>query len=697
MKKPNAAPAERAVVSKSSNSKKPRASRQAPFTVFEMALADLARSGLTVDDAAAMQIAPGDPEELRGLGLPSKKSYEIPYFDIKGESTGFRRWRYLEDTRDALAQKTDKKPIRYVQERGTRPQMYLAPMVPWEATIADTSIPIGATEGEKKAAAMCAAGIPCIGLGGVWSFKSEGKPIPDLDLFDWRDRQVYIAYDSDAKTNPDVAQARSALAAELTSRGARVHIVDVPDADDGAKQGVDDVLVKGGVEALSACIAAAVPWTDSIEVMNSKHAVVMLNGKCWILTECLDAKGAVMFTLSTPNDMRHKYANVQVAVGDKQRNLFDLWMTSPRRRSLDGIVFDPTGMAPPNYHNIWRGFAVDAREGDCSLFLAHAFDVMCSANEALFEWLMAFLADAVQNPGRRPGTAIVFRGKQGTGKSLFVSFFLRLLGIHAVTVTNSRHLVGNFNDHLKYALVIHIDEGHWGGDKATEGTIKALVTEPVRMVESKGKDAYPIDNYARLLFTTNHDWAVPAGLEERRFLVVDVSDVHMQDHAYFKALSDQMEHGGLEALMHHLMNLDISGVNLRAIPKTRALTETKVLSMTPVQRFWFDCLERGTNSPRGGWCDEVECDRLYDLYAERSTSAGVRHRSMQTELGMALKKLVPGLARRRPVRNGAQSYVWRFPSLEDCRTAMSEAMRCELDWDDTGDTPSKARSTRSRK
>jgi hypothetical protein len=43
-----------------------------------------------------------------------------------------------------------------------------------------------------------------------------------------------------------------------------------------------------------------------------------------------------------------------------------------------------------------------------------------------------------------------------------------------------------------------------------------------------------VDNHVRLLITGNPDWLVPAGLEERRFAVLDVGDAHREDHGYFR-------------------------------------------------------------------------------------------------------------------------------------------------------------------
>ena len=52
-------------------------------------------------------------------------------------------------------------------------------------------------------------------------------------------------------------------------------------------------------------------------------------------------------------------------------------------------------------------------------------------------------------------------------------------------------------------------------------------------------------NHIRLMVASNNDWVIPAGPEERRFCVLDVSDRHTQDHEYFKPLFDQMDNGGM--------------------------------------------------------------------------------------------------------------------------------------------------------
>src|SRR5262249_47330144 len=133
----------------------------------------------------------------------------------------------------------------------------------------------------------------------------------------------------------------------------------------------------------------------------------------------------------------------------------------------------------------------------------------------------------------------------------------------------------------------------WAGDKQAEGTLKGLVTEDTNNIELKGKDTFTVKNFIRLIIASNNEWVVPAGPSERRFCVMDVQPHHKQDHAYFGAIQEDMDSGGREALMHFLLNYDLTGVNLRAIPKTAALQDQKIRSMDVIERWWFDVLKRG--------------------------------------------------------------------------------------------------------
>ena len=66
---------------------------------------------------------------------------------------------------------------------------------------------------------------------------------------------MLLAFDGDATTNPQVRAARQALARELTGRGARVRVVDLP-VQPGVN-GPDDFLGRHGASAWWSLVDAA--------------------------------------------------------------------------------------------------------------------------------------------------------------------------------------------------------------------------------------------------------------------------------------------------------------------------------------------------------------------------------------------------------------------------------------------------------
>ena len=93
-------------------------------------------------------------------------------------------------------------------------------------------------------------------------------------------------------------------------------------------------------------------------------------------------------------------------------------------------MFDPSRREVPSHFNLWRGFSVEPRPGDCSKFLAHLHDNVCRGDEALYNWVVGWMADIVQHPAKKIGTSLVLRGPHGVGKTKVGEVFGSLLGAH---------------------------------------------------------------------------------------------------------------------------------------------------------------------------------------------------------------------------------------------------------------------------
>jgi hypothetical protein len=424
----------------------------------------------------------------------------------------------------------------------------------------------------------------------------------------------------------------------------------------------------------------------AVAELNERYALVIAGCRATVLDEYDDAEGRQALRLLPLDTFKCWYKNRTVRVGDKDVNLAELWLRHPRRRQYSDVVFAPARETPGMY-NLWRGLAVKAVPGDCSKFLDHLRNNICRGNEEHFRWVVAWFAQMMQKPAEKCGTSLVLRGKQGTGKTKVGEVMGSLLGNHYTKVSEPRYITGRFNSHLVACILLFADEGFWAGDQAAEGKLKDLVTGHDQLIEFKGKEPFRVRNYVRLFVGSNENWVVPAGLEERRFAVLDVGEEHMQDGPYFAAIDEEMDNGGREALLDYLMRFDLKTVDLRSIPKTAALAEQKVNSLDPEQTWWLDVLSRG-ELPWG--CDRPnECPtaQLTDRYVLHAQRAGARRRSSEVKLGMFLRNWAPGLVRDRDGSwtvgtNHIFGPTYTFPSLAICRKEFEKRAQLTPRWSD---------------
>src|SRR5262249_8946200 len=298
--------------------------------------------------------------------------------------------------------------------------------------------------------------------------------------------------------------------------------------------------------------------------MNNRYAVVKIGGKTRVVTFEEDATypGCKVPVFSTIPDFcafQAKRKKLVVGKNGKERKigLGRWWIDHEQRRQFDGIVYAPGLSAANGKLNLWNGFGCEPREGKWDLYYDHLYNNICCGNAEHLEYMLNWMAYAVQQPGRPGEVAVVWRGKEGTGKGVAAKQFGRLFGTHFRHVVHAKHLTGHFNAHMQHISVLYADEAFFAGDRSHESVLKALVTEETLMIEPKGLDPFAVRNCVHLIMSSNSDWVVPAGADARRYFVLNVGDKHLQDLEYFDAVVRQMDNGGREGLLHHLLNRNL--------------------------------------------------------------------------------------------------------------------------------------------
>lgn len=430
---------------------------------------------------------------------------------------------------------------------------------------------------------------------------------------------------------------------------------------------------------------------QAIEELNSRHFAVTIGGKFQIANERIDP----IFkrndlTFSSPQDFKNKYLNRTVPVATKNGHvnqpIAGEWLKSPQRREYDCIVFQPSGEQIEGAYNLYQGLAVQPKKGEWGRFDDFIWEIICGKDDDLYKWVFCWLARLVQDPGGdRPGTALALRGQRGTGKNTFVDTLGRIFGQHYLPLNSPHQITGRFNSHLKDALLVHVNEGFWAGDKRAEGVLKSMITDDTIPIEAKGKDIFTVRNFVSLIFSSNESWVVPAGLEERRFCVLDVAPDRRQDKDYFKKIRQEMASGGLEAMLHDLLDTTIEA-DLRTIPNTEGLLEQKFESSDVLTKFWIELL-------RGEILDIsdrfIETEKIFLSYSNYANELG-RGNNLKSynQISKELKKFCPSAESIQRWDGPKRHRGIQFPNLEVARTEFEATTGyIGFDWGEPGDGP----------
>lgn len=470
----------------------------------------------------------------------------------------------------------------------------------------------------------------------------------------------------------------------------------------------ESVLEKGsGVEryALHQIERARVKAKDpELLGMNDEFAVIEnIGGKVRVVRFVQDAvTGHPRAQRFVFEDFRKMLMNqhLEIRVGDKVKKVSrgDWWLSHPNRRQYEQMVFAP-GREVDGALNLWRGFACEAvppapgEAGKHVRYLEHLRNNICRGNEDHYQYLIRWMARAVQMPDLPGYSAVVLRGGQGTGKGIAAREFGALFGPHFKHVSDASRVTGKHNLHLQDCVVLFADEAFFAGDKQHAAALKRIITESTLDIEAKYYDAEITPNYTHIIVASNDQWVVPAEMDDRRFFVLEVGDEQKQQAGYFRKMIEELNDGGRENLLFFLQSLDLGGFDVYAIPQTEALRDQKMRSLPPEYLWWYEKLERGAVLEEDAeWRREVPVDNLVTDASEFILALHRGNRGMtSTSLRKFLDHITGGRVRRsRGTRQVVQvrgepipkdkPYTFLLPSVEECRRLWDKEMRTETRW-----------------
>jgi hypothetical protein len=440
---------------------------------------------------------------------------------------------------------------------------------------------------------------------------------------------------------------------------------------------------------------------EIIKHLNEKHATMVQMKEFCILLESDSDK----LVLQKEHDFKKSYQEHVMRNDEKNRPLTvaDIWLASPDKRRFNEISFnpDPSRILPEKDYNLWKGFAFEPKEGDISVFKDFTREVICNGNEQYFNYIWGWIARMIQKPHEPGETAIVLKGKQGTGKNTFVETVGKLLGNHFSPLSSIEQLLGRFDFHHANAILLHANEAIWGGDRRMLGKLKTLITERHVTVEQKHRDPITLKNCRHMVFSSNEDWPVHIDRDDRRFFVLEISDKYKENTKYFKRIHDWADSGGLEALLDHFQHYDISNFNFRNIPQSVSAFQIKLDSACSTEVYVFEALKERRLRIHGNTNENFGCMGINDLAFWKEEIFDIpKHEVYQNyvywcedqkirpetnrKLGRSIKKLLPSANTDKRVRDDeSRVYSYEFPPLSKARKEFEESYKAigVIPWD----------------
>jgi putative DNA primase/helicase len=255
------------------------------------------------------------------------------------------------------------------------------------------------------------------------------------------------------------------------------------------------------------------------------------------------------------------------------------------------VVFDPSGpidQLEDARINLFRGLELKPDSaGECHRLKGLLF-YLCGDDQAVYDWVLKWLAYPLQHLGAKMSTAIVMHGEEeGTGKNLFFSAIAEIYGRHGGFITQ-RQLESSFNTWQSAKLFMVANEVVTRAEmRHQSGYVRHLITEPNIWINPKMVNERQEANHMNLAFLSNENQALLVPRFDRRFVVIRTPG--KLEKARYLEVVDELAKGGAAALYAELLELDLGDFHTHSDPIfTQAKADMIELGLASPQLFWQD-------------------------------------------------------------------------------------------------------------
>jgi len=323
----------------------------------------------------------------------------------------------------------------------------------------------------------------------------------------------------------------------------------------------------------------------------------------------------------TEGNINTAFKHIRTELDDKESAFTSIWLNDTDMKCYNEMDFIPNNSTikqqdDKSIYNLFTGYnpkiLSEYNKDNSEKILKPFFELgeaLCNENEKHFNYLIKYFAHMIQKPNERIPIAFIIKGKQGTGKNVFLNAIGNIIGKdHYITSSNPKDFFGDYAEGFYHKLLVNMNECEGKDTFDFEGRIKSFITEDTITINPKMVRPTQIRNVARVIIFTNKPNPIPIDVKsaDRRYCVFQTSDKFLNKKYGTKFWTNLISHFNkpefIACLYDYLNNMNIDNIDWKTErPITDAYREMCKL-YTPIEALFF---EYYINILKTGFLDEV--------------------------------------------------------------------------------------------
>jgi hypothetical protein len=243
-------------------------------------------------------------------------------------------------------------------------------------------------------------------------------------------------------------------------------------------------------------------------------------------------------------------------------------------------------------------------------------EIWCDNNEEVYQYLLTWIYILLIKPETKTNVCIFACSQQGCGKNTFTDFLNEyVIGNNLMYECQGiNKLIQKHNKNMVFKKLAVCDEICSTKDefRASFDKIKSLLTSQYLLVEPKYMDSFSIQNLLNLIIFSNHNDSIILEKDDRRYLILKLSDKHKQDIPYFENIRNmcfnELCGNTFYTYFYNSDGFNFQNININKPIMTQQKKDIINYNLPQVERFYKyikECIQNDVNNNKYSIIDNM--------------------------------------------------------------------------------------------